>query len=70
MVFEGIFGLVWHAMLKHIFANSSAQGGSFFKPIFSLSTIKGTYGVLKIMKILSMDVKNHLKNPKLRENVT
>ena len=29
-------GLVWHAMLKHIFANISAQGGSFFKPIFAL----------------------------------
>ena len=23
-------------MLKHIFANISAQGGSFFKPIFAL----------------------------------
>ena len=30
-------GLVWHAMLKHIFANISAQGGSFFKPIFALT---------------------------------
>ena len=29
-------GLVWHAMLKNIFANISAQDGSFFKPIFAL----------------------------------
>ena len=29
-------GLVWHSMLKHLFANISAQGGSFFKPIFAL----------------------------------
>ena len=31
-----VCALVWHAMLKHIFANISAQGGSFFKPIFAL----------------------------------
>ena len=29
-------GLVWHAMSKNIFVNISAQGGSFFKPIFAL----------------------------------
>ena len=74
-----IRGLVWHAMLKHIFANISAQCGSFFKPIFALnhvfktivlSTIKGTNGVKKFIKIMSMNIKNHLKNPKLRENGT
>ena len=29
-------GLVWRAVLKNIFANISAQGGSFSKPIFAL----------------------------------
>ena len=29
-------GLVWRAMLKNIYVNISAQGGSFFKPIFAL----------------------------------
>ena len=29
-------GLVWRAMLKNIFVNILAQGGSFFKPIFAL----------------------------------
>ena len=29
-------GLVWHALLKNIFVNISAQGGWFFKPIFAL----------------------------------
>ena len=29
-------GLVWCAVLKYIFANISAQSGSFFKPIFAL----------------------------------
>ena len=29
-------GLVWRAMLKNMFANMSAHGGPFFKPIFAL----------------------------------
>ena len=62
-------------MLKHIFANISAQGGLFFKPIFALKPwVQDGHFVYKPSKIffliLSVNVKNHLKNPKLRENWT
>ena len=33
---NGGCGLVWRATFKNIFANISAQGGPFFKPIFAL----------------------------------
>ena len=51
------------------FSNRFLRWNRVFKTVI-LSTIKGRNGVKKIMKILSMDVKNHLKNPKLRENWT
>ena len=61
----------------NIFVNISAQGGSILNWCLCwncdikrvvLSTIKGTNGVKKFMKILSRYIKNHLKTTKLGEN--
>ena len=61
--------MVWFGMpcLKTVLQISWLR--RVFKTVV-LSTIKGTNGVKKFMKILSMNVKNHLKNPKLRKNLT
>ena len=59
-------------MFKNIFANISAHGGPFSKPIFALKPWDGDgrfeYNK-RYKKILPASLKNDFKNPKLRKKL-
>ena len=58
-------GLVWCAVLEYIFANISAQSGSFSKPIFALKPWDrdGRFEYNKRYKRSKKDVENFIHEP-------